>query len=76
MAKHPYAIHEKELNAYRDHGSQYLQVKKGRKRRHKLVSIAKSGSKPIVEVGAAKHCLHCFQKEYTIHYEIFVRIST
>lgn len=37
------------------------------------MEIAEVGSKPVVEVGAAKHCLYCFQKEYTIHYKIFVR---
>jgi hypothetical protein len=38
-----------------------------------VVEFAEAGSKPVVEVHATKYCLHCFQKEYAIHYGMYVR---
>ena len=38
-----------------------------------MVEVAKAGSEPVVEVRATECCLHCFQKEYTIHYKMYVR---
>ena len=60
---------EKKLNTQRNHGSHYRQVKKGSKRLSEIEIVAKAGSKPVVEVRATKYCLHCFEKEYTIHYK-------
>jgi hypothetical protein len=70
---HPYAIHEKALNAERNHGPHYWQVNEGGKWRDEVVEIAETGSKPVVEVCATKCRLHCFQKENTIHYRMYVR---
>ena len=38
-----------------------------------MVDVAEVGSKPVVEVSATKWRLYCFQKEYTIHYKMYVR---
>jgi hypothetical protein len=38
-----------------------------------VVEIAEAGSEPVVEVCATKCRLHCFQKEYAIHYKMYVR---
>lgn len=38
-----------------------------------MVEVAEAGSKPVVEVRATKCRLRCFQKEYAIHYKMYVR---
>ena len=38
-----------------------------------MVEIAEAGSEPVVEVCATKYRLHCFQKEYAIHYGMYVK---
>ena len=40
-----------------------------------MAEFAEASSEPVVEVCAAKYCLHCFQKEYAIHYKMYVRRS-
>ena len=38
-----------------------------------MVDVAEARSKPVIEVGATKYRLYCFQKEYAIHYKMYVR---
>jgi hypothetical protein len=38
-----------------------------------VVKFAEASSEPVVEVRATKYRLYCFEKEYAIHYKIYVR---
>jgi hypothetical protein len=69
LAKNPYAIHEEELNAQRDHRPQYRHVKEGNIWHTEAFDIAKTGSEPVVKVCTAKCRLQRFQKEYAVHYK-------
>ena len=66
-------MYEKELNTKRNHGAHYWQVKEGSIWRDEVVKIAEAGSEPVVEVGTTKCSLYRFQKEYAIHYKMYIR---